>query len=751
MMHSLCALDLGLTHEEKEWIKAHPSITFAVSSKNLPHSFIDKDGEVKGIQIDFIDLIAQKTGINIQKEVSVWPKTLENAMAHKVDGIVDLAKREEREKALNFTEVYLKAPFALISNEGYPNIQDLNQFCGKKVAITFGTSAAQFLQKEYPCIELVDTHTENMVEKVMKKEVDAFFERYEVFLFHDKQALFSGLKVMYYKFIPPSGFSRLGVRNDAPLLLSILNKAIQSITMEELNKITSKWVGSVFPSFSDHDKVSLTPQEKNYLVAKQTIKMCTNPDMIPFEHIDTQGKYKGISSDIVQIISKDIDTSIELIPTKSWLETLEKFNNKECDMIPMAINTPNRQKMMNFTQPYITEPTVIATKDDTFFIQDSSALKNKKIGVINGYAFVELLQQKHPSIEIVTVDNSLDGLKRVQKGELFGYVDALPTIAYTMQKNALLNLKIAGRLEFDVTISMALQKEDPLLHAIMQKALDNIEKEQIDSIIGKWISIKIEQSLDYRIVMGLMLVIALIVLWNYTLRRKLRIELRKNEVQAYHLFEKAKQAELSLVIGNISHQFRDALSKLSYINLSLMSKLQKKQVIAPDELCSATRQVETSIEFMSNTMHTFLEFYRPTTHNTHFTILESIQEILVILDTKLKQSNVHVEFDEKDNLSLFGNKNEWMQIWLNLFNNTMHQATKKEIKEVKVFITIDKECIVFEDNCSGFEPDILEKLNKGNSERLGLKICQSILEKHHWKLEISNTAKGAKVQISLCK
>jgi len=63
IFQSLYAFNLDFTEEEINWIKAHPTITFAVSSDYLPHSFVDKDGIVKGIQIDYIDLIAKKTGI----------------------------------------------------------------------------------------------------------------------------------------------------------------------------------------------------------------------------------------------------------------------------------------------------------------------------------------------------------------------------------------------------------------------------------------------------------------------------------------------------------------------------------------------------------------------------------------------------------------------------------------------------------------------------------------------------------------
>jgi len=560
IFQSLYAFNLDFTEEEINWIKAHPTITFAVSSDYLPHSFVDKDGIVKGIQIDYIDLIAKKTGIQIRKEPGTWPKTLESAMAHAVDGIADLAKRKEREKVLNFTEVYLKAPFALITTDDQADIQDLKQYCGKKVGVTFKTSAAKFLQKEYPCIELVDANTENMLEKLFKKEINAFFERYEVYLFNNKKALLYGMKVIFFKFIPPSGFSRIGVRNDEPLLLSILNKAINSITFEEQNTITTKWVNSSFPKFSDYNNIDFTIKEKNYLASKQKITMCVNPDALPFEEIDEQGNHKGISSDIIKIISQNIDKRIELVSTSSWAQTQKKFKNRECEILPIVINTQNRQQIMHFTDPYISEPTVVVTKQDKFFIKDSSSLKGKKIGVVEGYAFIEILKQKHPEIKIINVKNILNGFKMLQDDELFGYVDTLSAIAYTIQKNALLDLKIAGRLEFDVILSMAIQKDNLLLSSIMQKALDNIEKAQIDSIIGKWISIKIEQSFDYQIlsyvVIGFLIIIFFILYRHFSLK-KMNRQLEKLSItdNLTKLYNRNKLDEVLFLEVNKANRF----------------------------------------------------------------------------------------------------------------------------------------------------------------------------------------------------
>ena len=486
--------------------------------------------------------------------------------------------------------------------------------------------------------------------------------------------------------------------------------------------------------------------------------MCVDPDWEPFEKIIATPKgplHVGISADIIDLIAKRLEITIELLPTQTWQETLQFSKDKRCDILSFVNQTAKREQWLIFTEPIFKDPNVLVAKQDHKMITD---LKQEKLSMalLRETAIYERFLNDYPNLVFIPTDTEAEAFALVSENKADLTLRSLIVTAYTIKKEGLFDLKIVGKpKEYENILRMGVLKEDVMLRDILNVGIATLTQADIDTIVNKHVRITVEEinyfTVGFYVFLGLLMVMALIVLWNYMLQQKLYTELRKNKVQAEHLFEKAKQAELAWVIGNISHQFRDSLSKLSYINLSLMSKLQQKQDISPEELASATGQVETSIEFMSDTMHTFLEFYRPTTQKIHFTIFESVQETLVILDTKLKQSNVHVVFSVQDNFSLFGIKNEWMQIWLNLLNNTMHQATKKEIKEVKVFITIDKECIVFEDNCLGVEPDVLEKLNKGECERLGLAMCQSILKKYYWKMTLSNTHKGAKVQMSFCK
>ena len=250
-------------------------------------------------------------------------------------------------------------------------------------------------------------------------------------------------------------------------------------------------------AFNAFASLSLTPQESKYLEEKKQIKMCALPDLMPFEQIDENGIHKGISSDIIKIISKSINTPIILIPTKTWFQSLENIKNRKCDILPVAMDTKSRRLNMNFTSAYASEPFVITTKLNQIFINDSKDLENKKVGVVKGYAFIEILKEENPNIQIIEVQNAEEGLQKIREGTLFAYIDILPAVAYNIQKQGLVDLKIAGKLEFEAKISIASRNDEPLLNSIMQKSIDDISKEQLRTIVKRWLEIKVDQVIDY--------------------------------------------------------------------------------------------------------------------------------------------------------------------------------------------------------------------------------------------------------------
>ncbi|APW66170.1 hypothetical protein LPB137_10030 [Poseidonibacter parvus] len=271
----------------------------------------------------------------------------------------------------------------------------------------------------------------------------------------------------------------------------------------------------------------LTQEEYSYLKEKKQIKMCVLPNWLPFEQIDKNGNHKGIAKDIIDLISKQINTPIILIHTKQWTQSLENIKNRKCDILPVAMNTKSRRNSMNFTNAYTSEPFVIATKLDQLFIKDSKAIGNRKIGIVKGYAFIEVLKNNNPKVQIVEVQNAEEGLQKVRKGELFGYIDIMAAIGYNMQKHRIVDLKIAGKLEFNIDLSIASRNDEPLLNTIMQKSLNQISEEQLNTIVNRWIEIKVDQGIDFaRIAYALAFFIIVFILILYK-NRSIQIMNRK--------------------------------------------------------------------------------------------------------------------------------------------------------------------------------------------------------------------------------
>ena len=131
----------------------------------------------------------------------------------------------------------------------------------------------------------------------------------------------------------------------------------------------------------------------------------------------------------------------------------------------------------------------------------------------------------------------------------------------------MLDLKIAGKLEFDAELSIASQKNELLLNSIIQKALDDIPSEQIDSIVGKWISIKVVQSFDYRILMyivAIFLVILIFMLYRHTIIRNMNKKLEKISItdDLTHIYNRRYFNEIFPKVINSSKRRNELVSFL---------------------------------------------------------------------------------------------------------------------------------------------------------------------------------------------
>ena len=182
---------------------------------------------------------------------------------------------------------------------------------------------------------------------------------------------------------------------------------------------------------------------------------------------------------------------------------------------------------MDFTESYITLPLVLATTLDKPFTYNFYDLKDKKIAVVKGYAIADILHNEYPDMPLVLVNNIQEGLKKVESGEAYGYVDNLMVLAYAIQHNFTNQIKISSRLNASVSLAIGTRNDEPMLHTIFEKLIYLISDKEKQEILNHWISVEESTAMDYSFLwktFGVLGIITLFFLYrNYELSKYNRI------------------------------------------------------------------------------------------------------------------------------------------------------------------------------------------------------------------------------------
>jgi len=235
-----------------------------------------------------------------------------------------------------------------------------------------------------------------------------------------------------------------------------------------------------------HDGITLSTAEKEYLLRKKRITMCVDPEWYPFEAI-REGKHIGIAADVMKNFEHILGVPLTMVPTTSWDESVQYAKMRKCDIYSLASSTPERRTYMEFTAPYISLPIVMATTMDKPFTEDITTLTDKRLGAVKGYAITEKLKSQYPYLHVVEVESITDGLSRVEKGDLYGYIDNLMTTSSYIQKEYTGILKVSSRLDDKVDLAVGTRNDEPQLHAIFEKLVQGNEP-TMQEIYNRWVS-----------------------------------------------------------------------------------------------------------------------------------------------------------------------------------------------------------------------------------------------------------------------
>ncbi len=267
-------------------------------------------------------------------------------------------------------------------------------------------------------------------------------------------------------------------------------------------------------------------EELAYLEAHPRIKIGNHINWAPFEYIDEGGDYRGLASAYFKLMGEMLGVEFQSVRDKSWLEITEMAQVGALDVLSCAVETASNRNYLNFTQPYLSFPMVLAAADELGYIDHYDQLNGQMVAVIKNSWAHESLTQFHPGVNLLLVDSVTEGLLSVLEGRAIAYSGNLATINYAMKQQGLSGIRIVGQSQRRFKLAIGVQKDNPVLYSILEKTLASITETQRQQIFDDWIQLRVvTESYRWLYMIALILLLLLIVslVWMLAVQRSKKI------------------------------------------------------------------------------------------------------------------------------------------------------------------------------------------------------------------------------------
>jgi diguanylate cyclase (GGDEF)-like protein len=325
--------------------------------------------------------------------------------------------------------------------------------------------------------------------------------------------------------------------------------------------------------------LNLSPEEKQWLDNNPVVFFGSDQNYAPLEMAIDNQPY-GLSYGYIELFNKILPIEFKYKVEPMWKDTYQSLVDNKIDLLTMVKATDDRKKDLAFSSPYIELESAIIVSKLTTDINNIKDLANKRLAVVEGYFWVELLERNYPNVELVFVPSLAKGLEKVAFGSADAMLETYATATYYLHEKAISNLRVAGYAPFKTVYSFAVNKDQEHLLSIINKLLMAIPKDIKQEIYASWINLDHTETFVPRkyylaslIILALASLISIgLLIFNTTLR--LAVKQKTLELQKMN-------TALEIKVKNRTQQLESANEKLNeLVNIDGLTNIYNRRKLA---------------------------------------------------------------------------------------------------------------------------------------------------------------------------
>ncbi len=251
---SLCANDFALTPSQVVYLKNKNVIHYCVDPDWMPFEAIRQEQHI-GISSDYFKLFTERSAIPFKLYLTAsWDESLQALQQKKCDLVSLINHTQERSEYLFFTDVVLRDPNVIVTQDHVPYIGSYDGLGGLRLGVVKGYMQEEYIRRHFPDVKLklLDSELQGL-ELVSQGLLDATTGSMLSITNHIREKGLSNLKI--------SGQSRrddelrVAVIKSEPELHSIMSNLVASIPEEDHIRIFKKWNTIKYVSEVDYSYV----------------------------------------------------------------------------------------------------------------------------------------------------------------------------------------------------------------------------------------------------------------------------------------------------------------------------------------------------------------------------------------------------------------------------------------------------------------------------------------------------------------
>lgn len=290
-----------------------------------------------------------------------------------------------------------------------------------------------------------------------------------------------------------------------------------------------------------------------------TLVVGVDIDFFPFEYGDAQGRAGGFDVDLLQAIARDEGLNLQFRP-KAWSGLRQDLRDGQIDIMSGMFRSSGRSTTLAFSQPHMLVDYALFTRKADPALTTLESLRGQTVLLQESTFVHESLAEMKPRIRNLPVLSERLAIQRLAAGEGDAALVTQLGGNALIRELGLTNLHGTGLPVRDLPFCFAVPKDRIHLLGILNRGLERLRASgEYEQIRRRWFgsssSPTFPQALYVAAWIGvpLLALLAIVLLWNRTLHRRVETRTRELRLHQEHLEElvKARTADLQEALEDV--------------------------------------------------------------------------------------------------------------------------------------------------------------------------------------------------------